>query len=313
MSTQENYKPIPRPKVGQALSENMLGSWVDGINSANKNTASAKPPLVRWAVTVKDASGNYPDRADDPFVFPFQWINSVANDSAPNDLDMPIQHSDTTDQANPDHWKSINLTKENADDQPDGFALMRLAHHEYPDAFGNEKRKNAALYVPEKAIVLIVSSGGSYFIVHRPMQMRHVEALEAGAAATGLGPYTVSPFKCKSLHPYWTGDHPSLFTAPADFDLKVNASATEELYVHNTTGSDISIGDRFVAADFGDGTWAPLLGGGGETHTTITVVTAVRVDEATLKLQYKTTDVDVVNPQTESGWIDFHTGSEQCP
>lgn len=66
--------------------------------------------------------------------------------------------------------------------------------------------------------------------------------------------------------------------------------------------------NAFFVAHFVNGGWVSLSNA--ISLTEITVVTAYRVDAATLKLQYKTRTAEVVNPGTESGWTDAHTGVE---
>jgi hypothetical protein len=51
-------------------------------------------------------------------------------------------------------------------------------------------------------------------------------------------------------------------------------------------------------------------GDGFPSATEVTVVTDVRVDSSTKKLQYKNRDVWVLAADAESGWTDFHTGVE---
>lgn len=72
----------------------------------------------------------------------------------------------------------------------------------------------------------------------------------------------------------------------------------------------------FAIDSGGTGTkWAIVRLDAGEAaaHEEITVVTAFRVDAATMKLQVKTRTAKVLDPGTESDWTDAHTGTDQCP
>ena len=76
------------------------------------------------------------------------------------------------------------------------------------------------------------------------------------------------------------------------------------LNVHNLSASDLEQGwITVIRTKFGK--WVAVTADSGET---ITVVTNIRVDTATLTIQKKTRQVKVIPVGDESDWIDVHTG-----
>ena len=147
-------QPIQPLKSGDVIRESHFRENAAGINIANEMRTPPNVTNIRWAITTPHETNGYPAWSDNPFAYPFRWLNLNVKSTAPADIKKPTRKA--TDLS---EWERKD-GKHDAVTGINGYAV-NLNEMIFPEI------ETAIDYVPEGMVVLVAWSGLNNFWIVR--------------------------------------------------------------------------------------------------------------------------------------------------